>query len=637
HEPIAAPGESIMPTNGSSDAGDDAQPGEFVGPLSTTTMVAGIGELAESNEAPAVWVVGNLTMPEGPVTITQIATFTDDDSTGPFTYRIDWGDGTDPTTGTATIDVPGPPTFGSFNGEHVYGDNGVYLVAVTVTDEQGATSEVETFEMTVTSVAPEFVGDVVVTSPIDEGEIATLSGTLSSPSVDDVLTLVVNWGDGTSDTFEYPGGTTPFEVTHLYENNQPGNAPYLISLVLTDDDGGGPATALTSVVVHNAAPTAVDDYYVFDGVGMFVVSAAEGVLVNDHDPGNDGPLSAIDFTDPLCDESGLPCGILTMNEDGAFTYTPPNAVFTGTVTFTYKAIDAEGAVVTAAATVAIDVGMNSSITGYVFAANLDPRFQPDELPLPGVIVELAATDGRAVVTMNTMTAEDGSYRFEGLRAGTYQITQRQPAACIDGATHVISDVVVGANETTVDQNFAENWLQPQNVSIGSFLASTILSSPTTYGWSVGLREKMARAEEAAGNVELAEEIRVGQRVEFAQRGLTLTITGTRADEDFAFTPGVLENTITIGGKPYRFDAADVRRFKIVGGGGSDAAELFDSPDDDRLEGRYNWAKLSSDEFNCELLDFDWIRATSSNGGDDTTDIEETIDYLLETVGDWSVV
>ena len=254
---------------------------------------------------------------------------------------------------------------------------------------------------------------------------------------------------------------------------------------------------------------------------------------------------------------------------------------------------------------------------------------------PG-LVTLEATDGRAIVTMNTMTAEDGSYRFEGLRAGTYQITQRQPAACInDGATQVISDVVVGANEEIADQNFAEGWLRPQYVSIGLFLASTIKSSPTTYGWSVGLREKMARAEEAAGNVELAEAIRFGEVVEFAQRGWTMTITGTRADELFVFQPGALESTVTIGGTPYHFDPADVRRFKIVGGGGSDSAELSDSTGDDRLEGRYNWAKLSSDEFTCELLDFDWITAESSNGGVDTTDIESTIDYLLETVGNWT--
>jgi len=282
------------------------------------------------------------------------------------------------------------------------------------------------------------------------------------------------------------------------------------------------------------------------------------------------------------------------------------------------------------------VGMNGSISGYVFAANQDSRFQPDELPLPGVLVTLEATDGRAIVTMNTMTAEDGSYRFEGLRAGTYQITQRQPAACInDGATQVISDVVVGANEEIADQNFAEGWLRPQYVSIGLFLASTIKSSPTTYGWSVGLREKMARAEEAAGNVELAEAIRFGEVVEFAQRGWTMTITGTRADELFVFQPGALESTVTIGGTPYHFDPADVRRFKIVGGGGSDSAELSDSTGDDRLEGRYNWAKLSSDEFTCELLDFDWITAESGNGGVDTTDIESTIDYLLETVGNWT--
>ena len=52
-----------------------------------------------------------------------------------FTFDIDWGDGTAPSLGFATVDSAGSvgaPTLASFNGMHTYADNGVYTVTVTV-------------------------------------------------------------------------------------------------------------------------------------------------------------------------------------------------------------------------------------------------------------------------------------------------------------------------------------------------------------------------------------------------------------------------------------------------------------------------------------------------------------------------
>ena len=63
-----------------------------------------------------------------------------DAADGPFTFTINWGDGTPVDGGTATIDVagsPGVPTAGSFDGSHTYADNGVYTVTVTVTAGDG--------------------------------------------------------------------------------------------------------------------------------------------------------------------------------------------------------------------------------------------------------------------------------------------------------------------------------------------------------------------------------------------------------------------------------------------------------------------------------------------------------------------
>jgi len=516
----------LLPPAGEGLGDDVSEPGE----------AALLAPPALVNQPPTLWVIGDQSVGNGSVSFVDLGVFLDDDSTGPFTYSIDWNDGTPASTGTADIDLSGPPTWGSLDGQHVYAVGGVYLVAVTVTDEQANTSGTETFELTVTSVAP----------------------------------------------------------------------------------------------------VAADDYYVFDGVGVMQVGASGGLLANDSDPDGDS-LTAAAVGAPIIDPSK---GTVSLLPDGSFTYTPPSEDYVGRVTFQYKADD--GLLQSQPATVTIDVGMNGVISGHVYAANQDSRFKPDKLPLPGVVVELEAIDDtalRGVVQMNTITDDDGFYSFDGLRAGTYRITERQPAICLDGATHVISNVVIdlgGGNQQSTGNDFAERWLRPQYVSIGNFLATTILANPTTYGWSVGLRERVARAEQAAGNAELAAAVRLGEVVEFARRGSTVTITGTRADEQFAFAPGASENTVTIDGAVHTFASDAVTHVKFIGGGGDDKAELTDSSGNDLLEGEYNWAKLSGVDFACELLDFASIKVTSTSGND-TKDIANTIDYLLQTVGNWTDV
>ena len=77
----------------------------------------------------------------------------------------------------------------------------------------------------------------------------------------------------------------------------------------------------TRAVVQNVAPTAVNDIYTHIDGGDLVVDAAHGVLANDLDPGTD-TLSAFDYSVPSV-------GTLVGNEDGSFTFTPPERGFLG--------------------------------------------------------------------------------------------------------------------------------------------------------------------------------------------------------------------------------------------------------------------------------------------------------------------
>ncbi len=77
-----------------------------------------------------------------------------------YTYSINWGDGTTPDSGSATIDTPGTnvgdPVAGSFDGTHTYAEFGIYTVTVSVVSDTGAdaseTTDTQTFQVYVAGV-----------------------------------------------------------------------------------------------------------------------------------------------------------------------------------------------------------------------------------------------------------------------------------------------------------------------------------------------------------------------------------------------------------------------------------------------------------------------------------------------------
>jgi autotransporter-associated beta strand protein len=94
-----------------------------------------------------------------------------------------------------------------------------------------------------------------VTSPIDEGQTATLTGTIVDPDPIDTFFLDVSWGDGTVKTFAFGPGAdgTTVNITHTYEDENDEDR-YVIRFSWRDDHEFGNSTEL-AVVVHNVAPT----------------------------------------------------------------------------------------------------------------------------------------------------------------------------------------------------------------------------------------------------------------------------------------------------------------------------------------------------------------------------------------------
>ncbi|HEV8427575.1 MAG TPA: hypothetical protein VGQ41_06655 [Pyrinomonadaceae bacterium] len=104
------------------------------------------------------------------------------------------------------------------------------------------------------------LSDVAITSQVDEGSFATLTGKVSDADNDDSFTLRVAW-DATSgeQLIELPPGTRNFEFMHKYTDDKPdGTASDTYPVKVTvDDHRFGKSTAETQLTVNNVDPILV--------------------------------------------------------------------------------------------------------------------------------------------------------------------------------------------------------------------------------------------------------------------------------------------------------------------------------------------------------------------------------------------
>ncbi|MCJ2563591.1 MAG: PKD domain-containing protein, partial [Candidatus Thermoplasmatota archaeon] len=145
---------------------------------------------------------------------------------------------------------------------HTYGDNGLYEVTITVSDDDGG-STASTLTIEVVNVEP----SVDIGGPYagDENSPVGFTATATDPGSDD-LTLLWDWGDSTTEAMafyndgmgndppESPWGTHPFGATHTATHVWGDNGDFIVTLTVMDDDGGV-TVEQTVVTVSNVAPT----------------------------------------------------------------------------------------------------------------------------------------------------------------------------------------------------------------------------------------------------------------------------------------------------------------------------------------------------------------------------------------------
>ncbi len=188
--------------------------GEYVDSISAAVIV--------HNIAPTVDAGADQIVYEGD-TVTFSPTVMDPGS-DTFTYEWDFGDG------SPVSDTP----------SHIYADNGVYTVTLTVTDDDGGEGT-DTLTVTVNNVPP--LVFVWATQFLPEGDTASFVGNYFDPGTLDTYVFLWDFGDGS------PTVTGTLTPTHVYADN----GVYTVTFTVTDDDGGVGSDTVT-ITVLNIAP-----------------------------------------------------------------------------------------------------------------------------------------------------------------------------------------------------------------------------------------------------------------------------------------------------------------------------------------------------------------------------------------------
>ncbi len=164
------------------------------------------------------------------------------------TVVIDWGSGE--SSEVITLEV-GQRDFAA---AHPYHLPGTYSVTVTVLDDDGGAVAGAT-SVVVHNIGPSSLA--LNGGAINENDVFILTGSFDDPSVQDVHTLLIDWGPGEgSDTLVLGPGERSFSAGHQYRDDNPSGTSvdfYPVSVTVIDSYGAGVRSG-TPVFVHNVAP-----------------------------------------------------------------------------------------------------------------------------------------------------------------------------------------------------------------------------------------------------------------------------------------------------------------------------------------------------------------------------------------------
>src|SRR5437773_1125394 len=333
-------------------------------PGTTTATIA--------NTPPTVNAGGSQTANAGsPFTLS--ATFSDPGvKDSPWSYAIDWGDGSPPTSGSTTSQS------NPLAATHTYEAGGTYTVALKAADNQGATG---TASKSVTVAAANQPPTAAFTASCT-GLTCSFTSTSSDP---DGSISAYSWtfGDGATATSQNPA--------HTYA----AGGTYTITVTVTDNQGATGSTSKTvTVAPPNQPPTAA-----------FTASCSAltcSFTSTSSDP--DGSISAYSWT--------FGDGATATSQNPAHTYSAG-----GTYRVTLKVTDNQGATGTTSKTVAVTAPNQPPSAAFTASCSaLTCNFASTSSDPDGSIAAYSWTLGDGT----TSTAQNPSHTYAA--GGTYTVT-----------------------------------------------------------------------------------------------------------------------------------------------------------------------------------------------------------------------
>ncbi len=210
------------------------------------------GELG-SSLAPTIDPISDVTLAPGG-SLLQRGAFVDPDSVA-WTATVNYGDG----TGVRALQLLSDF---QFDLEHEYTTPGTYTVTVSITDNSLLTA-IRTFTVSVENDTPEAAFYTFnLTSPIVEGDTATLTGEFSDALSSGSYFVDIDWGNGQTSTIPLGSSVRQFTATHVYRDdfNSSGSATasdvYEVSVTIREVGGNSDPTpaGVLLIEVQNSVP-----------------------------------------------------------------------------------------------------------------------------------------------------------------------------------------------------------------------------------------------------------------------------------------------------------------------------------------------------------------------------------------------
>jgi hypothetical protein len=372
-----------------------AEDGSYPLGVTITNVTAGlsttVSETTVVDDAALTPQATTLSVSEGASYSGTVGSFQDANSSallGDFTATIDWGDGG---TSTGTVTSTGSGTF-AVSGSHTYADRGVEGIAVTVTDQGGVTTQIDSSARVADVPANVTPQALTLTEGVAfSGTVATFADpTPDLPAGD--FTATIDWGDGQTSTgtvAENEAGGFVVEGSHTYL----GPNTDTLSAEVTDDLGQ--VTSLSEpVVVKEASLT---------GSGASLATATPGVpftgeiaSLQDGDP----EATPSDLTLAITWDDGITSAGVLVNEGGGAFDIEDTHTFTTLGTHTASVTVTDPGLAPLPISAVVQVVANTSGNSFILS------------PAPG---SLGATEGQsfsgrlATFTTSSLSATAGDF------------------------------------------------------------------------------------------------------------------------------------------------------------------------------------------------------------------------------------